>query len=465
MHMKRGRVIVICLLVLVLGGGVSGAAVETGEFLRWRQASGKVDAQIRSWGLERLLETISRASGWEVLVEPDAETRVSATFSDLPRGQALRRLLGDLNYAILPGVDGVSRLMIYETDLKAATRRIKAYDMQVGEGGAECPKRIGNELVVKVKGGQDIEALARKLGAQVVGSLDAEGLHRLRFEDEEGADRAAALINEMEGVDSEPNYAVPRPTAPQSLPTGAALPFSLNPSPVGDNGKLTVGLIDTAVQRDGGRLEAFLLPEISLASGDVLIPDSAPTHGTSMAETVLRGLSIAQEGGSSSVRILPVDVYGNNETSSTFDVARGISEAIKGGANYINLSLGGTGDTEYLHELIRNGSENGVTFLASAGNQPVTTPVYPAAYEEVIAVTAGDRNGQLADYANRGAFVDVIAPGGNVVSYAGASYLVSGTSPASAFATGMTLGVAEQNGGSAKIGLESLRKAFEFKQP
>jgi hypothetical protein len=172
----------------------------------------------------------------------------------------------------------------------------------------------------------------------VVGSLDGEGLHRLRFEDEEDAARAAGLIEGMDGVDSEPNYAVPRPTAPQSLPTGAALPFSLNPSPVGENGRLTVGLIDTAVQRDGGRLEPFLLPEISLASGDVLIPDAAPTHGTSMAETVLRGLSIALDGENSSVRILPVDVYGNNETSSTFDVARGISEAIKGGANYINLS-------------------------------------------------------------------------------------------------------------------------------
>ncbi len=463
--MKRRQFIVTCLLAVVMGWLAPGEAAESGEFLRWRAATGKVDARIRSWGLERLLETISRSSGWEALVEPGVGMRVSATFSDLPRGQALRRLLGDLNYAIIPGLNGVNRLMIYKTDLKAATRRIKAHDMQLGDGGKDGAKRIGNELVVKVKGYEDIEALAAKLGAQVVGSLDGEGLHRLRFEDEEDAARAAGLIEGMDGVDSEPNYAVPRPTAPQSLPTGAALPFSLNPSPVGENGRLTVGLIDTAVQRDGGRLEPFLLPEISLASGDVLIPDAAPTHGTSMAETVLRGLSIALDGENSSVRILPVDVYGNNETSSTFDVARGISEAIKGGANYINLSLGGTGDTEYLHELIRNGSANGVTFLASAGNQPVTTPVYPAAYEEVIAVTAGDRNGQLADYANRGSFVDVIAPGGNVVSFAGASYLVSGTSPASAFATGMTMGVAEQNGGSAQIGLESLRKAFEFKQP
>jgi len=320
-------------------------------------------------------------------------------------------------------------------------------------------------LVVKTKAEQDIEALADKLGAQIVGSLDGEGLHRLRFEDEKSAERAGELIQKMEGVESEPNYAVPRPAPPQGLSTGAALPFTLNPTPEGDGSKLVVGMIDTAVQRDGGRLDAFLLPGISLADGDVLVSAAQPTHGTSMAETFLRGLSLALNGQSSSARILPVDVYGNNETSSTFDVARGIAGAIEGGANYVNLSLGGTGDTEYLHEMIRNASDNGVVFFASAGNQPVTTPVYPAAYEEVVAVTAGDRNGQLASYANRGSFVDVIAPGGNLVSYAGSSYLISGTSPASAFAAGMTMGVAEQNGGSAEIGLESLRQAFEFKQP
>jgi len=453
--------------MIILATGWAGVAVAAskGEFLRWGTRDGKVDAHIRSWGLERLLETISRGSGWEVLVEPDTELRISAKFKDLPRGQALRRLLGDLNYAILPGEGGAKRLIIYQTDLGAATRRIKAHAVQLAAGGSAGAKRIGNELVVKTKAEQDIEALADKLGAQIVGSLDGEGLHRLRFEDEKSAERAGELIQKMEGVESEPNYAVPRPAPPQGLSTGAALPFTLNPTPEGDGSKLVVGMIDTAVQRDGGRLDAFLLPGISLADGDVLVSAAQPTHGTSMAETFLRGLSLALNGQSSSARILPVDVYGNNETSSTFDVARGIAGAIEGGANYVNLSLGGTGDTEYLHEMIRNASDNGVVFFASAGNQPVTTPVYPAAYEEVVAVTAGDRNGQLASYANRGSFVDVIAPGGNLVSYAGSSYLISGTSPASAFAAGMTMGVAEQNGGSAEIGLESLRQAFEFKQP
>ena len=72
--------------------------------------------------------------------------------------------------------------------------------------------------------------------------------------------------------------------------------------------------------------------------------------------------------------------------------------------------------------------ERGVLFLAAAGNEPTTAPNYPAAYPEVLAVTAGGRNGQLASYANRGDFVDVAAPGSSIIHFDGKAYLVSGTS-------------------------------------
>jgi hypothetical protein len=62
--------------------------------------------------------------------------------------------------------------------------------------------------------------------------------------------------------------------------------------------------------------------------------------------------------------------------------------------------------------------------------------MYPAAYPEVLAVTAGNR-GQLAPYANRGQFIDVMAPGSSYVQYGGMNYVVSGTSPAAAYVSGI----------------------------
>jgi hypothetical protein len=52
-------------------------------------------------------------------------------------------------------------------------------------------------------------------------------------------------------------------------------------------------------------------------------------------------------------------------------------------------------------------------------------------------VTAGNSRGQLAPYANRGQFIDVMAPGSVYVQYGGQNYIVSGTSPAAAYVSGI----------------------------
>ena len=84
----------------------------------------------------------------------------------------------------------------------------------------------------------------------------------------------------------------------------------------------------------------------------------------------------------------------------------------------------------------------GVLFVAAAGNEPTTLPNYPAAYSEVVAVTAGDRNGRITEYANRGDFVDIVAPGSSIVNFGDKSFLGSGTSYSSAYIAGVAAGMA-----------------------
>lgn len=67
----------------------------------------------------------------------------------------------------------------------------------------------------------------------------------------------------------------------------------------------------------------------------------------------------------------------------------------------------------------------------------------------MVAVTAVDDDGYLADYANYGDFVDIAAPGSLVVCYNGKSYLVTGTSASTALASGAAAGIAEKTGKSA----------------
>ncbi|MGI8966340.1 MAG: S8 family serine peptidase, partial [Limisphaerales bacterium] len=94
------------------------------------------------------------------------------------------------------------------------------------------------------------------------------------------------------------------------------------------------------------------------------------------------------------------------------------------------------GNDDFLHSTLQKIYSQGGTIFAAAGNEPTTGPVFPAAWNEVTAVTAGNRDGSIASYANRGSFVDVIAPGQAVVKANGEFFRVSGTSASTALVTG-----------------------------
>src|SRR4029079_24898 len=120
--------------------------------------------------------------------------------------------------------------------------------------------------------------------------------------------------------------------------------------------------------------------------------------------------------------------------------ANGVYTAVAAGASVVNLSLGGAGDSPFLASLIHSAHDQGVLFMGAAGNQPTTDATFPAAYPDVVAFTAGDKSGNIAPYANRGSFVDVIAPGVSLVDYQGQSYMVRGTSAATAYVSGAAAG-------------------------
>jgi hypothetical protein len=291
-------------------------------------------------------------------------------------------------------------------------------------------------LVVTLKPGANIDELAKKLGAKVVGRAKGSNTFRLSFDTADAAQSAREELQNHPDVESvDYNYFMRRPDPLEAAAYSSSAPPSLTPkAPQADCNHPIIGLIDTALQPTGGNLDAFLLPSIAVA-GDARLPEDTPTHGTSMFETLLRGLSFSSK--ESTAKVLPVDVYGANATTTTFDVANGVLQAVNAGANAINMSLGSGGDSKFLHDVITQSQKQGILFFAAAGNEPGTAPSYPAAYPEVLAVTAGTRDGSIAPYANRGDFVDLAAPGSSIVNFKGQPWVVMGTSAATAYATGL----------------------------
>lgn len=82
----------------------------------------------------------------------------------------------------------------------------------------------------------------------------------------------------------------------------------------------------------------------------------------------------------------------------------------------VNMSFSGPQDNA-LAAAIERMSKKGVVFIAAAGNMgPTAAPSYPAAYPNVIAVTAVNRNGMNYKSANRGSYIDVSAPGVDILT-------------------------------------------------
>jgi len=428
------------LLSGVLGIWLAFVAIAAGaadtNVLVWHKTADRVDADIHGEPLWPLLETIARQTGWRIYVEPGTTRNTSAKFQGLPPDGALRMLLGDLNFALVPQTNAPAHLYIFRTLRQNATRLVRATNTPA--------KHVPNELLVKLKPGADIDALAKLLGAKVVGRMDKLGIYRLQFADATATDIALGkLQSDSDVADVDYNYYLDPPPPIQSLASGSAPPLNLQLNPPPDSGKIIVGLIDTSVQSLGPDLDKFILKQLSDA-GDA--PSGTDIrHGTAMAYTILQAIALAS-GGNSSVQIQPVDVYGAGDATTTWDVAYGIPLAINNGANILNLSLSGPADSTILDDVIKSAVNDGIMIFAAPGNQPISTPTYPAAIPGVIPVTALGQPGQLAPYANYWPDPSMIAmPGNGYVPFGSLTYFIQGTSVSTASATGVAAGNADAN--------------------
>ncbi len=449
------------LFYLLLAFSLSASAATTNSLV-WHTATDRVSADVHGELLWPLLEDIAHQTGWHIFVEPDTERSASTKFKDLPSGDALKMLLGDLNFALVPQTNAPSLLYVFRTTMQNATKQVRA---------AKNPRRVANQLLIRVKPGTDIDALAKMFGAKIVGRMDKLGVYLLQFSDAAATDAALAqLKNDSDVLDVDYNdYLDPPPMAQpisaSDVPAGYSpvAPILTPPTP-GDPCDPIIGVLDTpqssvstspsvlpsiSVMTDSGSgaspqsignpVEVFAPKQVSTASSTAF-----PTHGTAMIQTILRAISQAS-GGSSSARILPVDVYGSGETTTSWNVALGIQAAVDHGATILNMSLGGSTDSSVLDSVIQQALADGIVIFAAAGNTPVNAPTYPAAIPGVNDVTALSAPGQLAPYADFSPQVDMALPGASIVYVGNQAYVVQGTSPATAYASGVAAGTKSVN--------------------
>ncbi|MBI4497294.1 MAG: S8 family serine peptidase [Chloroflexi bacterium] len=121
-------------------------------------------------------------------------------------------------------------------------------------------------------------------------------------------------------------------------------------------------------------------------------------------------------------RIMPLKVTDRFGATSDSVLASAIRHAADRGARIINMSLGGPENSAVLREAIEYAAGRGALLVAAAGNcysggegcggqrNPV---MYPAAYDQVVAVGATTSTDQRASYSGTGDYLDLMAPGGD----------------------------------------------------
>ena len=162
------------------------------------------------------------------------------------------------------------------------------------------------------------------------------------------------------------------------------------------------------------------------------------THVTGIAGAgINNGIGIAGIAGGAS--FLPVKVLNAKGGGWWSDIARGVTWAVDQGARVLNLSLAGTSYSQALYDAIAYANSKGAVVVAAAGNNGMSAPTYPAAFDHVLAVGASDYDDLRMAFSNYGINVDVMAPGDSIWStYPANGYAyMSGTSMAAPHAAGV----------------------------
>ncbi len=180
-----------------------------------------------------------------------------------------------------------------------------------------------------------------------------------------------------------------------------------------------IAILDTGIDQSHPDLQAKLVGNKNFSSSKTF--DDKYGHGTHVAGSAAaitnNGIGVA--GTCPDCSLLNVKVLGDNGSGYFSWIANGIIWAADNGAKVINMSLGGSSGSAALSDAVNYAWKKGVVVVAAAGNSSTSQLFYPAAYPNVIAVAATDRNDAMASFSNYGAsWVDVAAPGVDIFSTA-----------------------------------------------
>ncbi len=316
--------------------------------------------------------------------------------------------------------------------------------------------------------------------------IDAR-LVRLRIPDGRDVPAVAAAISTDPRVAlAQPNYLYRQSNEPTSSPTAqpTAAPAAVQIAPavavpglqyalaklgaeqahrLAQGRGAKVAVIDSGVDQTHPDLATAEIEHFDATSEDTASGSASEldTHGTGIAGIIAaRGTvqGIAPASQLVSARVFRKAAGGAGASATTVRVLKGITWSVEKGARVLNMSFAGPRDP-LVERHVKVATSRGLVSVAAAGNNGLdAAPAFPAAYEDVIAVTAIDANDRLYEKANRGSYVALAAPGVDVIVPATGRthHFQSGTSFAAAHVSGVVALLLEVNPALAPADLREI---------
>ena len=305
----------------------------------------------------------------------------------------------------------------------------------------EAPNVVPGEALLTFRSAEARDRFAKQAashGLEILETIPQLNTARVRYDRlEDLRDSIAAASGDYANVEGNLWLSIPEALPrPDENNQGGRAPFGYNImsaiNAAGDRthwgDHVTVAVLDTGV-----------LGHPTFAEGKIthldLVNDgqSFHSHGTSVA-SLIGGQNPQAPGVAPAAQILDIRVANSEGYSVGSTLAQGIIAATDRGAQVINISLGGYGDSAILGQAVAYAFQRGAVVVAAAGNDAYGQLAIPAAYEGVISVGSVDANSRQAYFSNAGAGLDLAAPGVGVVSAWETDKVafVSGTSQSSA---------------------------------
>ena len=204
---------------------------------------------------------------------------------------------------------------------------------------------------------------------------------------------------------------------------------------------VTVAVLDSGVY--ASHVDLNDVKSIDIGNGTEPCPASSDTlnHASHVAGIIAATMNNGKGGAgvAPGVKLLNIRVCNASGGISSSDIAKAINAAVANGADIISMSFGGYSYTNTEYTTVKAAYNQGVTLIAAAGNSSTSSKNYPAAFGEVIAVASVDNSGYLSDFSNYGSWVDLAAPGEDIISTANSNQYMkmSGTSMACPVVSGV----------------------------